>query len=210
MTFFEHAMVGVNAAMAVGLLRRRGWPIVAMAGFAALLPDWDGLTILFGANSYADGHRVWGHNLLVAGGLAILVCGSAHCFEGPQRIQRWLGGRWQAFALPEDRETSAHPGDWLLWPLVGVLAAYSHLLADVFFSAGRDGQIWKVPLLWPFSDSAFAYPLVYWGDVGVTLIFVVEMFALLRWRAWSRSIASCSLALAIGYMAASGFVHFRH
>jgi hypothetical protein len=150
MTFFEHAMVGVNGAMAAGLLRRRGWPIVAMAGFAALLPDWDGLTILFGASCYAAGHRVWGHNLLAAGGLAILVCGLAHRFEWPQRIQRWLGGRWQAFALPDDRETAARPGDWMLWPLVGVLAAYSHLLADVFSPPGATGKFGKSPCSGPF------------------------------------------------------------
>ena len=67
MTSFEHAMVGITGAVAANLHRRHGWPIVALAGFAAMLPDWDGLTILCGIHCYAAAHRVWGHNLLVAG-----------------------------------------------------------------------------------------------------------------------------------------------
>jgi hypothetical protein len=50
MTFFEHAMVGINGAMAADLHRRHGWPLVALAGFSAILPDWDGLTIFLGAS----------------------------------------------------------------------------------------------------------------------------------------------------------------
>jgi hypothetical protein len=48
MTVYEHAMLGINGALAAGLAPRYGWPIVAMAGAAAVLPDLDGLTILFG------------------------------------------------------------------------------------------------------------------------------------------------------------------
>jgi hypothetical protein len=67
MTVYEHALVGIDGALALGLQRPHGWQIVALAGFATLLPDFDGLTILFGIQCYADGHRLWGHNLLVAG-----------------------------------------------------------------------------------------------------------------------------------------------
>jgi len=59
-------MVGVSLAMATGLHGRFGWPITAFAAVAAALPDWDSLSILFGAQAYARAHRVWGHNLLVA------------------------------------------------------------------------------------------------------------------------------------------------
>lgn len=31
--------------------------------FSAVVPDFDGLTVLFGLHCYAGGHRVWGHNL---------------------------------------------------------------------------------------------------------------------------------------------------
>ena len=64
---------------------------------------------------------------------------------------------------------------------VGVLAAYSHLLMDVVFSAGNGLPIWGVPLCWPFSSTTYAYPLMRWGDIGATLILAAAMFAMLRW-----------------------------
>ena len=72
MTIYEHAMVGIDGALALGLQRRHGWQIVALAGVAAVLPDFDGLTILFGIQWYAEGHRLWGHNLLVTGCAALM------------------------------------------------------------------------------------------------------------------------------------------
>jgi hypothetical protein len=205
MTFFEHAMVGINGSLAAGLHRRYGWPIVAMAGFTAMLPDWDGLTILLGANCYAQAHRVWGHNLLVAGLSAILVSGLAYRYHWPIRIQQWLGKHWHVFALEgEDACIPVCTGGWRLWTVVGVLAAYSHLLADMVFSAGRDKQVWGVPLGWPFSHFALAYPLVLWGDIGVTLLFVAGMFAMFRWRIRTRSIAASVLGLVIVYIAVRG------
>ena len=42
-------MLGASLALAARLQSRHGWRIVAMAAVAAVLPDWDGLTILFGA-----------------------------------------------------------------------------------------------------------------------------------------------------------------
>ena len=207
MTFFEHAMVGIDGALAAGLHRRHGWPIVAMAGFTAMLPDWDGLTILFGSSCYAQGHRVWGHNLLVAGLLAMLVSGLAYRFDGPRRIQQWIGRHWQGLALGGDIACgSRSAGGWCLWLTVGVLAAYSHLLADMVFSAGRNMPVWGVPLGWPFSDVAWAYPMVLWGDPGATIIFIAGMFAMVRWRAWMRTIAACTLGLVIGYVAIRGWL----
>jgi len=206
MTFFEHAMVGIDGALAAGLHRRRGWPIVAMAGFTAMLPDWDGLTILLGPSCYAQGHRVWGHNLLVAGLLAMLVSGLAYRFDWPIRIQQWIGRHWRVLELPGDITcvSARTAGGWWLWLVVGVLAAYSHLLADIVFSAGRNMPVWGVPLAWPFSDVAWAYPLVLWGDVGATIIFIVGMFAMCRWPAWTRTIAACTLGLVIAYVAVRG------
>ncbi|HID24106.1 MAG TPA: hypothetical protein EYP14_17130 [Planctomycetaceae bacterium] len=64
MTTFEHAMLGVNGAIAAGLTRRHGWRLAAVAGLAAAAPDWDGLTLVFGSAAFAAGHRLWGHNLV--------------------------------------------------------------------------------------------------------------------------------------------------
>ena len=199
-------MVGIDGALAAGLHRRHGWPIVAMAGFTAMLPDWDGLTILLGPSYYAQAHRVWGHNLLVAGLLAMLVSGLAYRFDWPIRIQQWMGRHWRELDLGGaaayvPRCTSG----WRLWLAVGVLAAYSHLLVDMLFSAGRNMPVWGVPLLWPFSDVAWAYPLVPWGDIGATIIFSAGMFAMLHWRAWTRTIATGTLGLVAGYVVARGW-----
>jgi hypothetical protein len=61
-----------------------------------------------------------------------------------------------------------------------------------------------VPLLWPFSSAICAYPLVPWGDIGATLIFVAAMFAMLRWPARIRAIAAGSLIAVVAYMVVRG------
>jgi membrane-bound metal-dependent hydrolase YbcI (DUF457 family) len=91
-----------------------------------------------------------------------------------------------------------------LWLIVGVAAAYSHLLIDVVFSAGKDLPIWGVPLLWPFSSTAYAFPLVRWGDIGATVILAAGMFAMLRWPARIQAIAAGSLVAVAAYMAVRG------
>jgi membrane-bound metal-dependent hydrolase YbcI (DUF457 family) len=231
MTSYEHAMFGINGALALGIARRHGWQIVAWAGMAAVLPDCDGLTILLGPHCYADGHRLWGHNLLVVGLAAAVMSAAAYYTDAPTRIERWLakrgwgvrnrrsggGGTATAKTAAESEATVHQPSqlstaaprrigrELVLWIVVGIVAAYSHLLMDVAFSAGRDQPIWGVPLLWPFSTVAYAYPLVRWGDVGATLIFAASMFAMLRWPTRLQTIAAASLLAVAAYMAVRGF-----
>src|SRR5438067_3674190 len=73
MTVFEHAMLGTSLALAAGMHRRFGWRIVVVAGLAATVADWDGLSLLFGAEAYARYHRRLAHNLLVASVLGVAV-----------------------------------------------------------------------------------------------------------------------------------------
>jgi membrane-bound metal-dependent hydrolase YbcI (DUF457 family) len=204
-TTYEHVMLGVDGALAAGLHRRWGWPIVAWSGFAAALPDWDGLTFFFGGHCYAAGHRVWGHNLLVAG-LTSLVIGAIVCrWDLLTRVVRAAAGRL------------ADPSQWdlrnpvpcsaralLTCCLVGVLAAYSHLATDLLFSYGTNLPVWEVPLLWPFSGRSWAYPMVRWGDPGPTIIFAAGMLAMARWKSATRSIALGTLALIAAYVAFCG------
>jgi membrane-bound metal-dependent hydrolase YbcI (DUF457 family) len=206
MTIYEHAMIGVNGALALGLQRRHGWQIVAWAGVAATLPDLDGLAILFGLQCYAEGHRLWGHNLLVAGLVAAIASAAAYLTDAPTQSRQWLAKRFQAFAIQShSTESPKRNGRELgLWLVVGVLAAYSHLLMDVAFSIGKGLPIWGVPLLWPFSDKAFAYPLLPWGDIGATLILAVSMFAMIRWPTRIRLIAAASLVAVAVYMIVRG------
>jgi membrane-bound metal-dependent hydrolase YbcI (DUF457 family) len=206
MTFFEHALVGVDGAVAAGLHRRFGWPIVALSASMAVLPDWDGLTILLGARCFADAHRVWGHNLPVAGLLAAVLSGLAWRFDLLPKVQQWLMRRHpltmtvQSPAYPPKRSA----GQAFSWMAVGVIAAYSHLLADLVFSANSQLPVWGLQLFWPLSRSSWAYPLVPWGDVGVTLLLVAGMFAMVRWSQWSRAIALCTLGLVLLYIVVRG------
>jgi membrane-bound metal-dependent hydrolase YbcI (DUF457 family) len=206
MTVYEHAMVGVTGALAAGLQRRHGWQLIAWGGFAAILPDCDGLTLVLGAHLYAEGHRLWTHNLLVAGLLAATLSVAAYQTDALTKIQNRLARHWAVFSIrgsPTHTPTRRGAEMWL-WLVVGVVAAYSHLLIDVAFSAGRNLPVWGVPLLWPFSSAACAYPLVPWGDIGATVIFVAAMFAMLRWPARIRAIAAGSLIAVVAYMIVRG------
>jgi membrane-bound metal-dependent hydrolase YbcI (DUF457 family) len=207
MTIYEHAMVGINGALAAGLQRRHGWQIVALAGVAAMLPDGDGLTILLGFQYYAEGHRLWAHNLLVTGLLAAIVSAAVYRWDAFTRIQRWLASRWKMFAIrgaPTERPPRG-ASELCLWVAVGVLAAYSHLAMDIMFSAGKNLGIWGIALFWPFSNNSYAYPLVPWGDVGATVIFAAGMFAMAFWPKRIRAIAAGSLLAVALYIVVRGF-----
>jgi membrane-bound metal-dependent hydrolase YbcI (DUF457 family) len=204
-TFFEHAMLGIDGALALGLHRRHGWQIVALAGIAAVAPDLDGLTILFGFQCYAGGHRVWGHNLLIAGVVAAMLAAALYYSGVLDRLRAWLARHIAASATLASAE--APRGRWTeltLWLIVAVAAACSHLLMDVFFSIGRDQPIWGVPLLWPFSSREWAVPMVRWGDLGATLILAAGMFAMARWPSRVRAIAAASLAALAAYVTLRG------
>lgn len=202
MTIYEHAMVGVNGALALGLGRRYGWEIVVWAGVAAVLPDCDGLTILLGPQCYAEGHRLWMHNLLVTGLAAAVFSAIVYQTGTISRIGGWFARHLKMpDPLPPTERRAANCG---LWILVGIAAAYSHLLADVAFSIGRDMPIWGVPLLWPFHAKNYACPLIRWGDIGATVLFAASMFAMLRWPARTQSIAAASLFTVALYVVLRG------
>jgi membrane-bound metal-dependent hydrolase YbcI (DUF457 family) len=88
----------------------------------------------------------------------------------------------------------------LLWMLVGAVAALSHLPADLVYSGGPGQNVWGVQLLWPFSERSWAIPLIPWGDLGATLIFIGEMFALYRWPRHAQVIALIALLAVAGYI----------
>ena len=123
MTTYEHAMLGIDGVLALGLHRRYGWQIVAAGGCAAVLPDWDGLTLLLGANCYAAAHRVWGHNLLVAGLLGAALGWVLYRFDFLTNVQQRAARKWPLFSTGEHGisppERSA--GAALVWIAVGTL-----------------------------------------------------------------------------------------
>jgi hypothetical protein len=200
MTVFEHAMLGGTLTLALGVRRRHGWSIVLMAGAAAALPDWDGLSLAFGPTAYSTVHRTWGHNLVaavgagvLAGGLGLVCHHSVRVRQQATLLLRKLGQR------PADEDApppfSAHA--LIVWLAVGVLAGVSHLPADLIYSTAPPTPDWPVPLLWPFSGRGWSYPILGWGDPGPTVIFVAAMFALYRWRTRAQLVAWITL-LALG------------
>jgi membrane-bound metal-dependent hydrolase YbcI (DUF457 family) len=202
MTTFEHAMFGVSLALVAGVRRRHGWGLVAVAGAAAALPDWDGLSILFGPSAYARGHRVWGHNLLAAG-LAGAAAGVVGLLAARSARVRASLTRPPAQPPKPPHASGSAPA---VWAAVGLVAGLSHLPADVVFNGGAGLSPWPVPLLWPFDRWGWAVPVVPWGKVVVTVLFVAEMFALYRWPGRDRAVAAVTLAAASAYVGARWFL----
>ncbi len=206
MTTLEHALLGSAGAMAAGL-HRRGWQIVALAGVAATVPDWDGLSLVFGAVAFDRLHRAAGHSLLVATALAILLA-----------LIEYRGGLIRAADLPWQSESTAFPclappaenrhssSAWprpalLPWLVVAILATWSHLAADLVFSGHASLPDWGLKLFWPFSKESYAFPAVRWGDPLPTIILLAGVFAMLRWKSATQAIAALTILGLVGYIA---------
>lgn len=203
MTSYEHLMLGVTGSLAAGLHRRYGWPIVAMAGIAALVPDWDGLSLVFGAAAFDLGHRTWGHSLWAAALVGAVVAACEYRFGGLERAGRWLLKKFplhRGQAEPAEEPQPVSRGSLGVWLLVGVLAAWSHLAADLVFSGNRSLPEWGIRLFWPWSSQAWSYPRVPWGDAGVTIVFVAGMFALVRWPRYRQATAILTLLAVAAYV----------
>lgn len=205
MTVFEHAMLGASLGLAAGMQRRYGWRVIGMAAVAGALPDWDGLSILFGPEAYARAHRVWGHNLLTAGVGGLLVAWLEFRFGVLTRLAQTIARRIPGLKLPAGALTPPAKGcsatALAAWLTLGLAAGYSHLVADYFYSGHPSMHTWGLPILWPFSDRAWARPTVPWGDLGATLIFIVEMFALYRRPARGQTTAWLGLIAVAAYVA---------
>ncbi|OHB84669.1 MAG: hypothetical protein A2V98_21640 [Planctomycetes bacterium RBG_16_64_12] len=202
MTTYEHAMLGVTGTLAAGLDRRYGWQIVALGGFVAVLPDWDGLSILCGAAVFDHLHRSLGHNLLVCTLLGAVVAALDYRFSLALRVKGYFGRYVRALAPQESspKRSVFHAYELSVWVVTGVLASLSHLAADLVFSGHPVFSDWGLRLLWPFSDRVWGYPLVSWGDPGVTLIFVGGMFAMIRWPRRLQLVSGLTLTTVLGYV----------
>jgi membrane-bound metal-dependent hydrolase YbcI (DUF457 family) len=205
MTTYEHAMLGITGTLAAGLQRRFGWTVAAVAGIAAVAPDWDGLAILFSQSAFAAGHRLWGHNILACLLAGIVIGVLDYRFDLVARC-----GRRFVRVLPPDVPASLSLRDefsirgFSIWILVAAAAALSHLPADLVFSGTASLPDWRLQPLWPFSNWSVIYPMVPWGDVGATLVFVAGMFAMLKWRQRLQSISVVTLAALVLYVIVRG------
>lgn len=199
MTTFEHALLGITATLATGLHRHYGWSIAAMAGAAAISPDWDGLSLVFGGAAYDLAHRAWGHNVFVACLVGAAVGAIDQRWHVSGRVRQWLAAYVRMPPSPDHRAPCR--GHATVWMAVGALAALSHLAADLVVSGADTAGDWGLQLLWPFSDQAWVYPLVRWGDPGLSIILFGGALAMLRWPRHTRPVAWATLALVAAYLA---------
>lgn len=199
-------MLGSAGALAAGL-HRRGWEIVALAGVAAVVPDWDGLSLLFGAAAFDRLHRAAGHSLLVATALAVVLAAIEYRARLIARCGSLLAERIEGIPVPGpsggDRDAShGRPRAGLLvWSAVAILATWSHLAADLVFSGHASLPDWGLKLFWPFSEKSYVFPAVRWGDPLPTILLLAGAFAMLRWKSATQAIAALTILGLVGYIA---------
>lgn len=190
MMYYDHAMLGAALALGVGAGRRQGWPIVAMAAVAAMLPDWDDLSTVVDPTIRRQVHRVWGHALVSAIPSGALL--------GAAGYLCWRAARGRSHA------PSASGHALGVWALVGMMAAASHLVADVIYSAATGAADWPVALLWPFARQAWAVPLFTCDDRGATAILGGGLLAVCALPSFGRLLAWLTLATLVGFVALRG------
>ncbi|MSR31192.1 MAG: hypothetical protein EXR99_06750 [Gemmataceae bacterium] len=198
MTTFEHAMFGANLALVTGWTRKQGWGLALMAALAAALADWDGLSILFGGEAYSQIHRVWGHNLFatlflgaMVGALAYLAFLSHGVRE---KTRRWIKDLNPLQPPPYSNASLA------CWIFTGCIASISHLPADMIYSGHKEMTNWPVKIFWPAHEQGYVLPLVAWGDLTSTFLFILAMFAMYRWPAKAQAIAFLALLAVNAYI----------
>src|SRR5262249_11127617 len=150
-----------------GLQRKYGWAVVAIAAFTSALPDWDGVSILFGGEAYARAHRVWGHNLMVAAALGAAATAVGYILYSHGRFDR-IASRFQRSAGATTPFRKLGAVDLAVWVLLGIVSSLSHLAFDLVYSGHAELTPWPLPLLWPFSSQSWVYPIVPYGDLGAT------------------------------------------
>jgi membrane-bound metal-dependent hydrolase YbcI (DUF457 family) len=148
-----HAEIGWLCAQ--GLERRRDRILVTAA---AVLPDIDGVGILFSDALYAEWHHKLGHGLIAGAALSVglgaaLTVGRAH--------------KARAFAT----------GAALV-----CLAFHSHIAADLVGS----GPGWPIWYLWPFSDSSWfpswQWDLASWQNTTIGMAITLTCLAMAIFR----------------------------
>jgi membrane-bound metal-dependent hydrolase YbcI (DUF457 family) len=203
-------MLGINGVLASGLHRKCGWQLAAVAGVAAVAPDWDGLSILVSVQLFNDSHRAWGHNLLSCLLLGLAMGYLDYRWDLVTRAARHLC-RLVRFKIAISDLTLRHQFDLeglRIWLFTGALAALSQLPADLVVSGTATLGDWKLKLFWPWSDRGYVFPLVRWGDAVVSVVFALGMFAMLRWQTRCQHIACCTLAGVLAYIIVRGVIGY--
>ena len=202
MTTIEHAFVGINTVFATGMYRKHGWQLVAVTAFASILPDWDALTFLWSVELFDTAHRSWGHSLLVCFLVSTVFAIIDYRFDFVTGMGRWFQ---RVSRLEMDQNALKPRTNFLIkpvfiWGFFANLAGLLHLLADIVVSGHPEMANWGVRVFWPFSNAEIAFPMISWGDIGVSIIFFTGMFAMLKWKSKVQPIAALIFVAVILYI----------
>lgn len=179
-----------------------------MAGVASNIPDWDGIPMLFDMQRFESGHRVWGHGIL-----SIIL--SSFLLGFLQIRWDWIGcvANWLRNALPKFGVADAPRNtDWLVGGIgglvfasIGVCAQLLHLPCDMVVSGGNGLSDWSIQPWWPFSNAAYVYPLIPWGDIGPTIILMVGVIAIAKRNSGLSQTSWLTIAALCGYLFVRGW-----
>ncbi len=209
MTSPEHTLVGIHLAFAAGVHRWVGWRGVALAAVASNFPDWDGIPMLFDMQRFEAGHRVWGHSLpsiLLTSFLLGMIQARWDCLGR-------IANRFPIPALTSQATVVSRQPPWiksgtgvLVFATIGIGAQVVHVLCDMVVSGGNALADWAVQPWWPFSDAAYVYPLIPWGDVGPTIILMAGLIIIAKRNAhlsqtsWLSIVSLCAYLIVRGWM----------
>lgn len=93
-----------------------------------------------------------------------------------------------------------NPRDAWLWATTAIMAALTHLPADMVVSGSAIYSDWEVKALWPFSDRGWVWPCVPWGDVGITVLFILGSATMIARPQHTRIFAALTLAAVLSYI----------
>lgn len=204
MTSLEHSLIGIQCALALGIQRRFGWRGVALAGVSSVIPDWDGLPMLFDMGRFESAHRVWGHSILVMVIVSMLVAYVQVRWDP----LGWLAAKsWkQATATTEILGAAGTAEPRRLTPCaaysIALFAQVLHIPWDMVVSGGAGLSNWLVVPWWPFSRTGYAYPMVPWGDPGAIVILMTGAIAEAKRRRSVSLTAGLTLGILVGYLVA--------
>ncbi len=201
MTTPEHTLVGVHFAIATGMHNRFGWRAVVLAGVVSNIPDLDGLPFLVDTDTFVAIHRIWGHNVL-----AILV--SSVLVTLAQVRWDFLGALTHRLcrvcvattSTPISMPSFEKPISPLVVFAISLVCQLIHLPCDMVVSGGYRMADWPVKPWWPFLKTAYVYPMIPWGDPGVSIVVMAGLIALARDMRHSRKISAGTLLMLVVYL----------
>jgi len=181
MTPIEHSIFAFNFSVWARGRQPAAFHVAVMA--AALAPDVDGLSVVFGTDAYVRYHRTFGHGALPAVVLGVAAAELVLTFM-PQRLRRLASG---------DPEAGRIGLSWQGLIFAGAIGGLSHLLADALYP-------WPVPFAWPFSSAGFCWPILPWGDMVIACLLIASMFAHALAPKHARGVSAATFAVLGAYL----------